>query len=217
MGGLRTIAAGLTLAVLSPNLALAAANNSLYDKALTPALSSDTVSDGLSAQLHLYDEVQPRVVIPAPPRAVATSLSRRRPRSNSTLHDLIHKVAVSYEIDPLLLAAVVSVESGGNNSARSKKGARGLMQVMPQTGLRFGADTDALANPVINLAVGAAYLKTLQARFGNRLPIVLAAYNAGEGAVVRYGEQVPPYAETTNYVRLVLSDYQRARDGVHGR
>jgi soluble lytic murein transglycosylase-like protein len=82
------------------------------------------------------------------------------------------------------------------------------MQVMPATAARFGVGhAGALHEVPTNLEVSAAYLKTLQARFGNNLPLVLAAYNAGEGAVERYGRRIPPFAETQSYVKQVLAKY----------
>jgi soluble lytic murein transglycosylase-like protein len=118
-------------------------------------------------------------------------------------------VARRHDIDPLLLHAIAHVESRHNVAAHSPAGARGVMQVMPATAKRFGVDTvQALLEPRTNLDVGASYLKTLQRRFGNNLTLVLAAYNAGEGAVERYGRRVPPYAETQGYVRQVLEHYR---------
>ena len=113
------------------------------------------------------------------------------------------------DIDPLLLHAVAWVESRHRPDAVSPAGARGLMQVMPQTGARFGVQSERhLHDPAFNAAAAAAYLKWLQGEFGNDLPLVLAAYNAGEGAVRRHGLRVPPYPETTAYVRDVLAVYR---------
>ena len=121
----------------------------------------------------------------------------------------VDAVARRHAIDPLLLHAIAHVESRHNPAARSPAGALGVMQVMPATGARFGvAQPEALQQSGTNLEVSAAYLKTLQQRFGNNLSLVLAAYNAGEGAVERHGRHVPPYAETQSYVRQVLDRYQ---------
>ena len=122
----------------------------------------------------------------------------------------VDAVARRHGIDPLLLHAIAHVESRHNPLAHSAAGALGVMQVMPATGSRFGVTrSEALHQTGTNLEVGAAYLKTLQQRFGNDLSLVLAAYNAGEGAVERYGRRVPPYAETQSYVRQVLEHYRR--------
>jgi len=83
------------------------------------------------------------------------------------------------------------------------------MQVMPATARRFGVGTaQSLQEPRTNLEVSASYLKTLQERFGNDLSLVLAAYNAGEGAVEKHGRRIPPYAETRSYVQQVLDHYR---------
>jgi len=126
---------------------------------------------------------------------------------------LIVSVARRYRIDPHLLAAIVRTESGGNRLAISRKGALGLMQVMPATARAMGVTNpgDLLANPELALEVGATYLKILQARLGNNVPLVLAAYNAGPGAVVKAGMRVPRYSETQAYVGKVMSGYVAAR------
>lgn len=117
--------------------------------------------------------------------------------------------ADTHGVEPSLLHAVIQVESGYNPKARSRAGAIGLMQVIPSTGRRFGA-TD-LYDPAQNLQAGARYLAWLQRRFSGDLSLVLAAYNAGEGAVDRHGGRVPPYAETRAYVQKVIAIYHAAR------
>jgi len=124
------------------------------------------------------------------------------------LAPLIDYVARVYDIDPLLLHAIARVESRHQPGAVSPAGAHGLMQVIVPTAQQFGVDNERqLHDPLTNLYVSARYLKSVQARFGNDLPLVLAAYNAGEGAVERYGWRVPPYRETQDYVRKVLAEY----------
>jgi hypothetical protein len=126
----------------------------------------------------------------------------------------VKEVADAYRIDPLLLHAIAQVESSHNTAAVSPAGARGLMQVMPATARRFGVDQphSQLHNARTSLEVSSAYLKTLQQRFGNNLELVLAAYNAGEGAVEKYGRRIPPYAETQGYVKKVMANYQLLRN-----
>jgi soluble lytic murein transglycosylase-like protein len=122
----------------------------------------------------------------------------------------VDAAARRHNIDPLLLHAIAHVESRHNPQARSRAGALGVMQIMPGTGQRFGvADSAALHHVPTNLEVSATYLKSLQDRFGNNLPLVLAAYSAGEGAVERYGRRIPPYAETQRYVADVMATYER--------
>lgn len=109
-------------------------------------------------------------------------------------------------LDPELVHAVIAVESAYQPAAVSPKGAVGLMQVMPETASSHGVSDPA--DVAANLRAGTRHLSGLMARFDNRLDLVLAAYNAGEGAVRRHGYSVPPYAETRNYVPAVLGKYQ---------
>jgi soluble lytic murein transglycosylase-like protein len=125
---------------------------------------------------------------------------------------LVLDVSRRHALDPHLVAAVVYVESRGQARARSPKGALGMMQVMPGTGRRYGVqDPASLLDPATNLDTGARYLRDLLAMFPGRLDLTLAAYNAGEGAVLRHGRRIPPYAETQAYVRSVLGRYRAAR------
>ena len=120
--------------------------------------------------------------------------------------DLIHEKALKYDLDPALVAAVVETESRFRSRARSQVGARGLMQIMPRTGRWLGAHN--LDDPEQNVEAGAKYLKYLQNRFDGNMDKAIAAYNGGEGNVMRY-HGVPPFRETRSYVKKVLSRYQR--------
>lgn len=147
-----------------------------------------------------------------PRRAHRATRAAAVPGAATRLAPLVDQAARQYDIDPLLLHAIARTESRHRPQAVSPAGARGLMQVMPPTARQFGIDdADALHDPRVSLHVSARYLKTLQQRFGNDLTLVLAAYNAGEGAVERHHRRVPPYAETQGYVRKVLQDYERLR------
>lgn len=139
----------------------------------------------------------------APPRfeAVAAVSDARRQRWAA----LVNQVAAEYAVDAHLLHAIVQTESNYNADARSHAGALGLMQVIPATGRRFGAQD--LFDPLQNLRAGTAYLVWLDRHFQGDLALVLAAYNAGEGAVQRHGRRVPPFAETRAYVERVTQLY----------
>ena len=113
------------------------------------------------------------------------------------------------QVDVALIRAVISVESGNNPSARSRAGAVGLMQLMPGTAKRYGVRNRL--DPAQNIHGGARYLRDLQVMFDNNLQLVLAAYNAGEFAVMKYGRRIPPYRETVAYVPKVLSYYKKFR------
>ncbi|MFO1350397.1 MAG: lytic transglycosylase domain-containing protein [Gammaproteobacteria bacterium] len=113
----------------------------------------------------------------------------------------IARIAAQNSLHPLLLHAVITAESGFNPKAVSHAGAMGLMQLMPGTATRFGVGDPF--DPIANMQGGARYLRQLLDQFNNNLDLALAAYNAGEGAVMRYGNAIPPYAETKTYVKRV--------------
>jgi soluble lytic murein transglycosylase-like protein len=119
---------------------------------------------------------------------------------------IIEKAAANYSVESNLLRAVIVVESGFNARAVSKKGAVGLMQLMPATARQYGAEN--AYDPMQNVHAGARYLRSLLDRYGADLKLVLAAYNAGEDAVDRNGGHIPPYKETQAYVPRVLKIYQ---------
>jgi len=120
---------------------------------------------------------------------------------------VVEQVAERYGIEALLLHAVIAVESGYNPKAVSKSGAAGLMQLMPATAKRYGV-VDVF-DPADNLRGGAQHLAALLKMFDQDLRLALAAYNAGENAVLKYGKQIPPYRETAAYVPKVVETYRR--------
>jgi hypothetical protein len=122
---------------------------------------------------------------------------------------LVRRAARATSVDAALLHAIIDTESGYDPQAVSERGAIGLMQILPRTGQRFGVRR--LEDPAENLRAGASYLRWLLSRFDGDVSLALAAYNAGEGAVLRYGRRVPPFPETRNYVRKVLAGYTRLR------
>lgn len=131
---------------------------------------------------------------------------------------LLGKAADEFGLDAALLKAVMTAESGFNARAVSTKGAVGLMQVLPATAERYGLQGDRrkslhqkLTDPKINIRLAARYLRDLMAMFPQHAELAIASYNAGEGAVQKYGNKVPPYPETQGYVRLVSRFYQLYR------
>jgi len=128
-----------------------------------------------------------------------------------SLDPYVRQTAERYQVDPLLVHSVIQIESNYNPLAISPKGARGLMQLMPATARRFAVRNSF--NPAENIDGGVRYLKYLLALFENqRSPerLALAAYNAGEGAVLRHGG-IPPFRETTAYVDQVLNQWAAKR------
>lgn len=135
----------------------------------------------------------------------------------------LRRAAERSGLDYALLKAVIATESGFDAQAVSPKGAIGLMQLMPATAERFGvAATGArslaqqLHDPAVNVPAGARYLRHLMDLYNGRLELALAAYNAGEGAVLRAGQKIPPFKETQNYVKTVLALYHQLQPQVPG-
>jgi soluble lytic murein transglycosylase-like protein len=126
----------------------------------------------------------------------------------------IRLAASRHRIDPLLLHAIIDTESAYRPAITSPAGAVGLMQIMPATGAELGVDHAGLVDPVRNIDAGARHLKKLQRRYGRNFELILSAYNAGEGAVARYGNRIPPYRETQEYVGKVLGSYDQLRAGI---
>ena len=131
---------------------------------------------------------------------------------------LIEKNARARGVDAALVKAVIAVESAFEPTAVSTKGAIGLMQVMPDTGARYGLASDRkrtleqkLFDPDLNLRIGTSYLRDLLTLYANDVALALAAYNAGEQAVAHYANRIPPYPETQEYVKLVQQFYELYR------
>jgi soluble lytic murein transglycosylase-like protein len=123
--------------------------------------------------------------------------------------EIVETTARKYDVDPLLVHSVIQVESSYNPYAISPKGAQGLMQLMPGTARRFGVDNSFDVRD--NIEGGVRYLQYLQSLFPQDLRLVIAAYNAGEGAVWKYNNRIPPYRETEEYVYRVGKKYGEAK------
>jgi len=128
----------------------------------------------------------------------------RMPLIQAPYGDMIQSAAKKYSVDADLIFSVIAAESNFNPRAISRRGARGLMQLLPATGTRFGVKD--IFDPAQNIDAGTQYLRDLMARYQGDLVLTLAAYNAGPGAVQRYG-RVPPYNETISYVRAIRKTY----------
>ena len=137
-------------------------------------------------------------------KAVSGWLASRQKRFDP----IIRKAAKKHQVDARLLHAVIRAESAYNPKAVSKVGAVGLMQLMPATAKRFGVKNRR--DPHQNIDGGARYLRFLLKLFKSNTKLALAAYNAGEGAVKKYGNRIPPYRETTNYVVKVMDYYRNS-------
>jgi len=174
-----------------------------------------TADDGSVSLSNVREDRRYKLLLnydPVPSGPVASG-ERRKGRhdlsAKARFDQVVDRTAQAFGVESALLHAVISVESGYNPSAISAKGASGLMQLMPETALRYGvADT---LDPVQNLQGGAQYLRDLLVLFNSDLELVLAAYNAGENAVLRYDSRIPPFRETVAYVPRVMAYYQQYR------
>lgn len=132
-------------------------------------------------------------------------------RNQKKYADLVHRMARRYGVDTHLLDALITTESAYDPRAESKAGAVGLMQLMPATARRYGATPAARYDPEANLDVGTRHFKHLLSRFKNDTQLALAAYNAGETAVSRHGNKIPPFYETRRFVWKVMRQYRQYR------
>ena len=144
--------------------------------------------------------------------AVATKLPKISEKKLNLYNKQIQKVAKKYQIDPALVHAVILAESQYNPDAVSRRGASGLMQLMPDTVERYKVSD--VFDPKQNIRAGAQYLRDLLKLFDNDLELTIAAYNAGEGAVIKSGWRIPPYPETVAYVPKVLSYYRQYQEKI---
>ncbi|MBD0326496.1 MAG: transglycosylase SLT domain-containing protein [Pyrinomonadaceae bacterium] len=147
-----------------------------------------------------------------PPSAVENARSwteRGWSTGNARIDSLIRENGTRYGVDPYLIFCVMEQESHFHPRVVSPKGARGLMQLMPATGAHYGVRN--AFDPAQNIMGGTRYLKKLLEQFGGRVDLVLAGYNAGEGAVMKYGRSVPPYKETRNYVKKISARYKQGK------
>jgi soluble lytic murein transglycosylase-like protein len=133
------------------------------------------------------------------------TLSLHYTKDSNNYDSLISELSQKYQVDSALIKAIIRAESGFNPSAISRKGAKGLMQLMPETASRMNVSN--VFNPKENIEGGVRYFKYLLSLFNNDLRLSLAAYNAGENLVAEL-RTIPPYRETVDYVRKVLKFYQ---------
>lgn len=184
---------------------------------LAGAICIAAAPSAASAQIFAWRDAAGNLVLSDKPKDTASSKSytvataptggeyrTTRPVVNrrASLYDaLIEQEAAANDVDPNLVRAVIQAESAFNPWAKSRKGAMGLMQLMPGTARDFGVRDPY--SPIENIRAGVAYLKQLLVRFAHNVELALAAYNAGPKAVERYGTKVPPYRETRNYVAKI--------------
>jgi soluble lytic murein transglycosylase-like protein len=190
----------------------------LYDDGLISRVEYEASTAQISGSQAKVDELKKELATVE----MTIAEARRGPRANdfpnqmvfsqvawttgsAKIDSLIRQNGTRYGVDPYLIYCVIHQESRFNSSALSVKGAQGLMQLMPGTAARYGVRNPN--DPAQNIMGGTRYLKDLLKLFNGRIDLVLAGYNAGEGAVMKYGHNVPPYKETRDYVRLISKRY----------
>lgn len=179
----------------------------------TLPLSSRTTRPTAKAGLTINNQNAhsvPALYTPSRAMTVSTSLNGFT-TGDATVDGFILDSGKRNGVDPVLLYAQMHQESSFKRGAISPKGARGLMQLMPGTAARFGVTN--IFDPKQNIEGGARYMRFLLDHFDGDVALALAGYNAGEGAVLKYGRRIPPYRETQEYVRRISQRYSRMRDG----
>jgi soluble lytic murein transglycosylase-like protein len=168
-----------------------------------------TDSQGIVHYSNVPADTRFALVLAAPPEGQGRSQVASLRRSAAYSH-IIDGAALANRLEPALVAAVILAESGGDPQAVSKRGARGLMQLMPATARQYGVSN--VFDPEQNIRAGTRYLHDLAERYQNDLELMLAAYNAGPEAVDRQGGRIPPFRETLEYVPRVLQIYHQLLD-----
>jgi soluble lytic murein transglycosylase-like protein len=189
-------------------------SKSLYDDGLISRVEFENGEKALAEARAKVDSVTKEIALANQPLVVSdlgTDISSPSSLAWSTgngrIDNLIRYYGTQYKVDPYLIYCLMSQESSFVNSSVSPKGAQGLMQLMPDTAARYG-----VTNPydvAQNIKGGTRYLKDLLTMFNGRVDLALAGYNAGEGAVMKFGNTIPPYEETRNYVKLILKRYTK--------
>lgn len=177
-----------------------------YEKGESELAAARAKVESVAKEIALANQPAP-ALIATPDAGFVVASNIAWTTGNSRIDGLIRQYGTQYGVDPYLIYCLMSQESSFISNALSPKGAQGLMQLMPGTAARYG-----VTNPydiAQNIKGGTRYLKDLLQMFNGRVDLALAGYNAGEGAVMKYGNKIPPYDETRNYVRLILKRYTK--------
>jgi soluble lytic murein transglycosylase-like protein len=173
-----------------------------FEKGEKALADARTKVEQVTKEIAAANQPAPEISILSDPAATSVAVWST---GNARIDNLIRYYGKQYGVDPFLIYCTMSQESGFTVGATSPKGAMGLMQLMPGTAARYG-----VTNPydvAQSIMGGTRYLKDLLKMFNGRVDLALAGYNAGEGAVMKYGNNIPPYEETRNYVKLILKRY----------
>src|ERR1051326_553390 len=191
-----------------------ATSKDLYKDGLISRVEMETNDKALADARSKVEEIAKQIAEANKPAAISVgdstgsmALNDSWTTGNARIDGLIRYYGNQQGVDPYLIFCVMSQESKFTSAATSPKGAQGLMQLMPGTAARYG-----VTNPydvAQSISGGTRYLKDLLKMFNGRIDLALAGYNAGEGAVIKYGYNIPPYDETRNYVKLIIKRYGR--------
>jgi soluble lytic murein transglycosylase-like protein len=189
----------------------------LFKDGLVSRVELETNDKALADARAKVEDVAHQIAEANKPLATVTLTASSELASNQSwstgsvqIDNLIRFYGKQHSVDPYLIFCLMSQESKFTKGAVSPKGAQGLMQLMPGTAARYG-----VTNPydvAQNISGGTRYLKDLLKMFNGRVDLALAGYNAGEGAVIKYGYSIPPYDETRNYVKLIIKRYGRTTE-----
>jgi len=171
-------------------------------------ITSRVTADARTGKLVRSVVITPKVIAARPVEPATVEEATKATAPPTGINEAVDQIAAQHSLSPSLIHSVIKVESNYNPFAVSPKGAQGLMQLIPQTARRFGVND--VFNPMQNIEGGAKYLRYLLDLYHENLPLALAAYNAGEGAVAKYGT-VPPYSETQNYLLLVANQLRKSK------
>ena len=227
LGGVRALQLLAAASVLGIALQARADVWAYVDTLGTAHFASQQVDARYELFFHQAESFDTRLDPPPPERAATPGVDVEPPApptkllaffdsspSYKSVRKILQDASSDHNIDYELLQALIATESGFNTTAVSPKGAIGLMQLMPDTARRYGVDSDRhgplerkLTDPRTNIRAGVRYLRDLINMFPGELELALAAYNAGEGAVMRAGNRIPNYKETQNYVKNVMALY----------
>jgi soluble lytic murein transglycosylase-like protein len=188
-------------------LALALASTCAAGPAAGDGIFAFTDSHGVVHYSNVPADNRFQLVLSAPQSRAAAPAEVESVNRSAAWSKIIRPAAQANRLEPALVTAVIAAESGGDPRAVSRRGARGLMQLMPATARRFGVRN--VFDPEQNIRAGTRYLRELAERYQNDMELVLAAYNAGPEAVDRQGGHIPPFRETLEYVPRVLRIYHR--------
>jgi soluble lytic murein transglycosylase-like protein len=189
-----------------------ATSKDLYKDGLISRVEMETSDKALADARAKVEEIAKQIADANKPAPISVgdstiALNNSWTTGNARIDGLIRYYGHQHGVDPYLIFCLMSQESKFTSGATSPKGAQGLMQLMPGTAARYG-----VSNPydvAQSISGGTRYLKDLLTMFNGRIDLALAGYNAGEGAVIKFGYNIPPYDETRNYVKLIIKRYGR--------